>query len=264
MKKQLFIVKIGGNVLDDPAALHRFLTDFAALPGLKILVHGGGKMASAIGRRLGLEPQYVSGRRITDDATLELVTMVYGGLVNRQLVAQLQALGCNALGLTGADADVLSAAKRPPGVVDYGWVGDTAPGRVNVSVLTNWLEQGLTPVFAPLTHDGKGTILNTNADTIASVLAQALADLFQVRLLFCFEKKGVLENPNDDRSVLPALTLEQYRDLQEKAAVHTGILPKLDNAFAAAAAGVDAVIIGSADDLLANAGSDRNAGTRIL
>lgn len=264
MKKQLFIVKIGGNVLDDPAALQAFLRDFAALGGAKILVHGGGKIASSIGQRLGLEARYVQGRRITDDATLELVTMVYGGLVNRQLTAQLQALGCMALGLSGADGNVLSAVKRPVGAVDYGWVGDTGPERVNTALLHNWLDQGLIPVFAPLTHDGQGQLLNTNADTMASVLAQALSAAFRVRLLFCFEKKGVLSDPANDASAMPSLKREQYRHLQDKTAVSAGILPKLDNAFAAAAAGVETVFIGSAADLLANAADATACGTRIL
>ncbi len=263
MKQPLTIVKIGGNVLDDPTALTAFLNDFAALPGAKILVHGGGKIASAIGARLGLEPQYTQGRRITDDDTLELVTMVYGGLINRQLTARLQALGCNALGVTGADGNLLSAVKRPAGAIDFGWAGDPAPERVNAPLLSTWLEQGLCPVFAPLTHNGAGQMLNTNADTIASVLAQALAASHRVRLLFCFEKKGILANPGDDHSVLPALTRAQYRGLQEKAAVSGGILPKLDNAFAAAAAGVESVVIGSAADVAANAGVHGICGTQI-
>jgi acetylglutamate kinase len=263
MTNTLSIIKIGGNVLDDPAALAAFLADFAALPGAKILVHGGGKIASGIGQRLGLTPQYVQGRRITDDATLDLVTMVYGGLINRQLTARLQALGCNALGVTGADGNVLPAVKRPAGEVDFGWVGDPSPERCGADVLDAWLQQGLTPVFAPLTHDGQGHLLNTNADTIASVLAQALTGRYRVRLLFCFEKKGILENPEDDHSVLPALNREQYRRLQAETAVGGGILPKLDNAFAAAAAGVEMVVIGSAADLIANFAADSVCGTLI-
>lgn len=263
MTNNLTIVKIGGNVLDEPGALQSFLADFAALSGAKILVHGGGKIASAIGQRLGLTPQYVQGRRITDDATLELATMVYGGLINRQLTTALQALGCNAVGITGADGNVMPAAKRPAGETDFGWVGDPIPERCATGILNAWLQQGLTPVFAPLTHDGAGHLLNTNADTIASVLARALSGHYRVRLFFCFEKKGILENPDDDTSVLPALNREQYRMLQEKASVSGGILPKLDNAFAAAAAGVDTVIIGSAADLIANFAADSVCGTLI-
>jgi len=263
MTNNITIIKIGGNVLDEPAALTSFLANFAALPGAKILVHGGGKIASAIGQRLGLPPHYVQGRRITDDATLDLVTMVYGGLINRQLTAQLQALGCNALGVTGADGNVLPALKRPAGEVDFGWVGDPSPERCGTDVLDAWLQQGLTPVFAPLTHDGQGHLLNTNADTIASVLARALTRRYQVRLLFCFEKKGILENPDDDHSVMPAINREQYRRLQAETAVSGGILPKLDNAFAAAAAGVEMVVIGSAADLIANFTADSVCGTLI-
>ena len=263
MNPPLTIVKIGGNVLDVPEALASFLADFTSLPGAKILVHGGGKIASDMGRRLGLTPRYVQGRRITDEATLELVTMVYGGLINRQLCARLQALGCNALGITGADGNVLPAVKRPAGEVDYGWVGDPAPERCGVETLDTWLKQGLTPVFAPLTHDSEGRLLNTNADTIASVVARALAGRYRVRLLFCFEKKGILENPDDEKSVLPSLNLEQYRLLQQKTSVSGGILPKLDSAFAAAASGAETVIIGSSADLIANFAADSVCGTLI-
>lgn len=263
MQKELSLIKIGGNVLDEPAALDAFLRSFAALPGGKILVHGGGKIASSLGARLGLEPRYVQGRRITDDATLDLVTMVYGGLLNRQLCARLQALGCNALGLTGADGNLLKAQKRPAGAVDYGWVGDVVPGQVNTAALQHWLEQGLTPVLAPLTHDGNGHLLNTNADTIASVVAQALTATCTVRLVYCFEKNGVLEDPDNDRSVLPVLTLAHYRRLQADAAVRDGILPKLDNAFAAAAGGVSMVVVGSAGDLHDNLQAGTLRGTKI-
>lgn len=255
-----YIIKIGGNVLDDPAALANFVRDFSALPGPKLLVHGGGKIATQLGERLGLTPHYVAGRRITDAATLELVTMVYGGLVNRQLVAQLQAAGCNALGLTGADANILPATKRPVGTVDYGWVGDIHPEQVNTTALRHFWEQGITPVFAPLTHDSTGNLLNTNADTIATVIAQALAPFFQVNLLFCFEKPGILLDPDDDHSVLPEMNRATYRQLQEQAAVSGGILPKLDNAFAAAENGVTRVVIGSAADLL----SGKSVGTLIV
>lgn len=263
MQKTLNIIKTGGNVLDEPAALEAFLRDFAAIPGPKILIHGGGKIASTLGARLGLQPQYVQGRRITDDATLELVTMVYGGLINRQLCARLQALGCNALGLTGADGNVLRASKRPAGAVDYGWAGDTAPGQVNTGALHQWLEQGLTPVLAPLTHDGQGQLLNTNADTIASVVAQAMASSYAVHLVFCFEKKGILEDPEDEQSVISVLTKEQYRQMQAQKTVRDGILPKLDNAFAAVAGGVQTVIAGSAADILANLDPEAVCGTKI-
>ncbi|HYC85030.1 MAG TPA: acetylglutamate kinase, partial [Chryseosolibacter sp.] len=188
---KLFIVKIGGNVLDNPDALRKFLEDFAAIKQPKVLVHGGGKIATKLGEQLGIEANYVNGRRITDSETLDLVTMVYGGLVNKQLVAQLQQLGCNAIGLTGADGNLIKATRRPVKDIDYGFVGDIRPDSVNSSLMYFLLRQNTVPVIAPLTH-GDGTMLNTNADTIASVLAVALGKHFDVRLIFCFEKKGVL------------------------------------------------------------------------
>ncbi len=263
IKSTLLVIKIGGNVLDEPAALTTFLADFAALPEPKILVHGGGKIATQLGQRLGLEPRYFNGRRITDKATLDLVTMVYGGLINRQLTAQLQALGCNAIGLTGADANTLSAVKRPVQAVDFGWVGDVQPANVDTARLQLFINQGLSLIIAPLTHDGQGHLLNTNADTMAAVIASALAPEHRVHLLFCFEKKGILEDPDDEQSVLPVLDQAAYLALQEKAAVSGGILPKLDNAFLAANAGVDRVVIGQAEDLRANA-LDKVVGTLIV
>src|SRR4051812_36156294 len=198
---KLFIIKIGGNVLDHPDALTKFLKDFSSIKEPKILIHGGGKIATKIGNELGIESNYVNGRRITDAATLDLVTMVYGGLVNKQIVATLQRIGCNALGLTGADGNMVRAVKRPVKDIDYGFVGDITQDSVNTSLLYFLLKQNTVPVFAPLTHtDGK--MLNTNADTIASVLAVAMSKHFDVRLIFCFEKKGVLKNVNDLSSVI--------------------------------------------------------------
>ncbi|WP_347159170.1 acetylglutamate kinase [Pontibacter chitinilyticus] len=257
--QELFVIKIGGNILDDAQKLRRFLSDFADLPGAKLLVHGGGKIASAIGRRLGIEPQLVEGRRITDAETLELVTMVYGGLVNKQVVAQLQAAGCNAIGLTGADANSIPARKRAVEQVDYGFAGDVAgPASINTTALAGLLQLGLTPVFAPLTHDGQGNMLNTNADTIASVLATALAGKYNVRLIYCFEKAGVLLDATDDASVIPVIGKAKYKALKEAGVVSAGMLPKLDNAFAALDQGVKAVQIGDAaeiSDLVANSGA---------
>ncbi len=189
---KLFIIKIGGNVLDKPEALQSFLKSFAAIKEPKVLIHGGGKIATKLGEQLGIESNYVNGRRITDAQTIDLVTMVYGGLVNKQLVAALQALGCNAIGLTGADGNIMKATKRPVKEIDYGFVGDVVPGGVSTSLLNALLQQNTIPVFAPLTH-ADGSMLNTNADTIASVLAVALSKLYDVRLIFCFEKKGVLQ-----------------------------------------------------------------------
>lgn len=242
--EELKIIKIGGNILDDATQLTRFLSDFAALDGHKILVHGGGKIASSFGQRLGITPRMVEGRRITDSETLELVTMVYGGLINKNVVAQLQAFHCNALGMTGADGNAIYAQKRPVREIDYGFAGDVAgPKSINAAVLQGLLALGLTPVFAPLTHDGNGTLLNTNADTIASVLATALAPYYEVKLIYCFEKKGVLQNAADDETVIPEINRALYQELKANGIVSDGMVPKLDNAFAALESGVSAVYI---------------------
>ena len=245
--QELNIIKIGGNILDNPIQLHRFLGDFASVSGAKILVHGGGKIASSIGQRLGITPKMVEGRRITDAETLELVTMVYGGLINKQVVAQLQALGCNAIGMTGADGNAIYAQKRPVREVDYGFAGDVAgPKNISTATIQGLLSLDLTPVFAPLTHDGDGSMLNTNADTIASVLATALAPHYDVKLFYCFEKKGVLRDAGDDNSVIPEINKTLYQELKDTGVVSLGMIPKLDNAFAALEEGVRAVQIGDA------------------
>ncbi|HEX6892412.1 MAG TPA: acetylglutamate kinase [Chryseolinea sp.] len=252
---KLFIIKIGGNVLDNAAALEGFLRDFAAIKEPKILIHGGGKIATNIGNQLGIESNYVNGRRITDGATLDLVTMVYGGLVNKQIVAKLQQLGCNALGVTGADGNMIKASKRPVKDIDYGFVGDITPEGVNTALLYFLLKQNTIPVFAPLTHaDGK--MLNTNADTIASVLAVSLSKHFDVRLIFCFEKKGVLMDVNRHDSVIHHLPKSMYEELLPKKVFADGILPKLENAYAAIHAGVKEVLIGEAGDLTRNTGRE--------
>lgn len=236
--------------MDKPTQLQRFLSDFASLPGAKILVHGGGKIASTIGQRLGITPKYNEGRRITDAETLELVTMVYGGLINKQVVAQLQAFNCNAIGLTGADGNTILASKRPVREVGYGFAGDVAGNKsIHVEVLQGLLALGITPVFAPLTHDGDGNLLNTNADTIASVLATALAPLYQVKLIYCFEKKGVLQVATDETSVIAHIDKAKFRELKETGVVSEGMIPKLDNAFAALDQGVLAVQIGDAAEI---------------
>ena len=258
---RLFIIKIGGNVLDNPEALKTFLQDFSSVKEPKILIHGGGKIATRIGDQLGIESNYVNGRRITDAATLDLVTMVYGGLVNKQIVTSLQKLGTNAMGITGADGNMLSAVKRPVKEIDYGFVGDIRPDGVNTSLLFFLLKQNIVPVFAPLTHAG-GTMLNTNADTIASVLAVAMSKHFDVRLIFCFEKKGVLLDVNKDDSVITHLPKKLYEELLTKNVFADGILPKLENAYGAIHAGVREVLIGAADDLLRNTGQ-KTDGTLI-
>lgn len=243
------IIKIGGHVLDDPQRLSVFLTHFAAVEGLKILVHGGGAVASQIGQRLGLEPHYVNGRRVTDAATLELVTMVYGGLLNKKLVAQLQHLGCNAVGLTGADGNLLHAVKRPVKGTDYGFVGDIRSEGVNASFLQSLFDQGLTPVLAPLTHDGAGSLLNTNADTIAQETAKALGRHRPVQLVYCFEKKGVLSDVQNEDSVIASITASDFESLKTSGVVSEGMIPKLQNAFEAIDGGVKKVGIGQAEEL---------------
>lgn len=249
--EKLFIIKVGGNILDDLSAQHSFLQKFAAVPEKKILVHGGGKIATTIGKQLGIEPNYINGRRITDEATIDLVTMVYGGLVNKKLVAILQSLNCNAIGLTGADANIIPASKRPVKEIDYGFVGDINT-EINADNIQAFLNNDLVPVFAPLTHDGQGQMLNTNADTIASALAVALAKRYDVRLIYCFEKKGVLENIADEDSIISLINKEKYKELLADGKLADGILPKIDNAFAAIDSGVKEVLIGHADDLLQN------------
>ena len=250
--ERLFIIKVGGNVLDDATAQQSFLKKFAAINGKKILVHGGGKIATSIGKQLGIEPRYINGRRITDEATIDLVTMVYGGLLNKKIVAKLQALNCNSIGLTGADANIIPATKRPVMEIDYGFVGDIKTAGLQIDKLKLFLENNLTPVIAPLTHDGNGNILNTNADTIASSLAVALSVQYDVRLVYCFEKKGVLENVEDETSVITLINKEKYQQLLQDKKLADGILPKIDNAFAAIDAGVKEVLIGDANDLLQN------------
>ena len=250
--EKLFVIKIGGNVIDNDAALQTFLKDFAEADARKILIHGGGKIATKIGDQLGIESKYINGRRITDEATIDVVTMVYGGLVNKKIVAQLQSLNCNAIGLTGADANIIPATKRPVKDIDYGFAGDVKATDINASILDVLLKQHITPVIAPLTHDGKGQILNTNADTIASSLAVALSGYYDVRLIYCFEKKGILTDVNDDDSVVNLITKEKYQQLLADKKLFDGILPKIDNAFSAIDNGVKEVLIGHADDLLQN------------
>lgn len=259
--EKIFIIKIGGNVVDNGEFLRRFLQDFAAIREPKILIHGGGKIATRIGDQLGIMSRYVNGRRITDEQTRDLVTMVYGGLVNKQIVAALQAMRCNAVGLTGADGNVINAVKRPVREIDYGFAGDVKPAGVNTGWLRSLLGDGLVPVFAPLTH-AEGDMLNTNADTIASVLAVALSEFYEVRLIYCFEKKGVLRDVNDEASVIHHLPRKDYEALLEQKALFDGILPKLENAYAAIQAGVKEVLIGDAADLNRNTGI-QTAGTLI-
>lgn len=255
-KERLSIVKVGGKIVEAADSLEKLLSDFSSIDGKKLLVHGGGRSATHIAKSLGIETKMIDGRRITDDNMLEVVTMVYGGLVNKKIVAGLQANGINALGMTGADMNIILSDKRPVSTIDYGWVGDVKA--VNADAISTLLGSNVVPVIAPLTHDGKGHILNTNADTMAGETAKALATLYDVTLIFCFEKDGVLLDENDNLSVIPALSKEKYNQLKEDNIVVGGMIPKLDNSFATIDAGVNEVIITNASNL-----NDLSKGTHI-
>ena len=242
MKEKLTIVKVGGAVVEDEAQLQQLLKDFAAIEGARILVHGGGRRATKIAERLGIETKMVDGRRITDAEMLEVVTMVYGGLVNKHVVAMLQAQGVDAIGLCGADGDVIRSVKRPlKNGIDFGFVGDVK--KADGDKIAHFIEKNMTPVIAPLTHDGQGNILNTNADTMASETAKAMASIYDVTLIYSFEKKGVLSNPDDEDSVIPTITRSDFERYKADGTISGGMLPKIENALAAVEAGVSQVII---------------------
>lgn len=256
MKEHLTIIKVGGKIVENSESLNSLLKDFAAVEGKKLFVHGGGRSATQMAARLGVETKMVDGRRITDEAMLEVVTMVYGGLVNKRIVAGLQALGIDAVGLTGADMNIVLSDKRKVSAVDYGWVGDVK--RVNAEAVATLIESGCCPVVAPLTHDGCGHMLNTNADTMAGEMAKAMAAHYDVTLMFCFEKPGVLADENDDSSLIPTITPAVLDDLKRRGVVSGGMIPKLDNAIACVSAGVESVVITQADRI-----ADPYAGTKI-
>lgn len=258
---RVFVIKIGGNVIDDASGLDTFLREFSLIREPKILIHGGGAIATRLGEQLGIKPVMVKGRRVTDGRTLDLVTMVYGGLINKQITAKLQQLGINAMGITGADGNMIRAVKRPVGEVDFGFVGDLNEESINSTLLYFLLKQNIIPVFAPLTH-ADGQMLNTNADTIASSVSVAMSKHFDVRLIYCFEKRGVLEDVSNADSVIKALTLPKYKQLLEANALHDGILPKIESAFNAIRSGVKEVVIGDAQDLKKNTGTE-TTGTLI-
>lgn len=260
-KETLYVVKIGGNVVDDETALQQFLTDFSAIKGHKILVHGGGKVATQLARELGIEVNMVNGRRITGTKMLDVAVMVYAGLTNKSIVAKLQALRCNAIGLTGADAGSITAHKRTDPEIDYGFVGDI--DSVNTTALKTLMETGLTPVMSAITHDGKGQLLNTNADTVAAKLATAFAGFYRVQLVYCFEKHGVLHNVEDETSVIPAINTHLYENLKAQGIIAKGMLPKLNNAFAAVNSGVNTVLIGHSAQVCDLINPDIHAGTTI-
>ncbi|MDR1369342.1 MAG: acetylglutamate kinase [Dysgonamonadaceae bacterium] len=245
--EQLTIVKVGGKIVEEEDSLKVLLKDFSAIKGYKVLVHGGGRSATRMAERLGIESKMVDGRRITDAETLKIVTMVYGGLVNKNIVAGLQSLGLNAIGLTGADLNMILSDKRPVKTIDYGFVGDVK--QVNAELPVELIRSGVVPVLAPLTHDGKGNILNTNADTIAGEAAKAFARHFDVRLIYCFEKKGVLSEESDDNSVIPEITPQIFEQYVSLGMINGGMIPKLENAFEAINAGVKEVMITHASEI---------------
>jgi acetylglutamate kinase len=255
MSEHLTLVKVGGKVVEETTSLHDFLTRFLKTEGLKVLIHGGGRSATAMASRLGLEAKMVDGRRITDAAMLEVVTMVYGGLVNKNIVATLQSMGTNAIGLTGADLNYMQSVKRPVKEIDYGFVGDVT--HVRTTELNLLIDQGIVPVLAPLTHDCKGQLLNTNADTIAAEAAIALSARYETELVYCFERPGVLRDAEDDLSLINCLTYHQFKELQAAGAIHTGMIPKLDNSFDAIKRGVSRIRITSVAGL-------QSGGTTLL
>ena len=241
------VIKIGGNIIDDANALLSFLQTFAKVKGKKVMVHGGGKLATRLAEQMGIQQQMVDGRRITDAETLKIITMVYAGYINKNIVAQLQANGCNAIGLTGADSNLIKAHKRVHATIDYGFVGDI--DEVNEGFLKILLEQDMAVIVSPVTHDMTGQLLNTNADTIAQEIARALSKIYSVQLIYSFEKKGVLSNVDDSESVIPLITQAYYEELKSKQLIFAGMIPKLDNAFRAISQGVSKVVIGNAEQL---------------
>lgn len=244
---KLYVIKIGGNIIDDNIKLKSFLKDFSSLGEKKILVHGGGKLATRMAEELGIEQKLLDGRRITDAETLKIVTMVYAGYINKNIVAALQSYDCNAIGLSGADGDSILAHKRVHPGMDYGFVGDV--DTINTDLISTLLEKNIAIVFAPITHDQQGQLLNTNADTIAQEIAKAMCELYNVELIYAFEKKGVLLNTDDDSSIIPEIKPSYYKELKEAKKIFAGMIPKLDNAFAALKSGVSKIIIGKAEEL---------------
>lgn len=258
VKKTLSIVKIGGNVVDNPEALETFLSDFRRLKGRKVLVHGGGVMASKLASKLGIETKLINGRRITDAETLKLVTMVYAGWINKNMVASLQKIGCNAIGLSGADANCIPAVKRSPVPIDFGYAGDPDPDEINLKFISQLIESDTIPVFCAITHDRKGSLLNTNADTIAYLLATALSGNYTTILYYCFEKEGVLKDVNDPGNLILSMNKEQCETYKTEGIIAGGMIPKLDNSFKAIESGVSEVVVLHARNLL------NGKGTRLV
>lgn len=265
--KTLYVIKIGGNIIDDPVQLESFLGDFAALEGNKILIHGGGKIATKLADDLGIKSELIDGRRVTDAESLKVVTMVYAGLINKNIVAGLQKLNCNAIGLAGSDGNIIRAKRRSLKTladgrqVDYGFVGDLDDNSVDAQAIYKLVQAGFTPVFSAITHDGNGQLLNTNADTIASVIAVSLSGLYTTSLVYCFEKSGVLRDVDDESSLIKSISPEGYKELKNAGLIHSGMIPKLDNAFEAIGKGLSEVCIGKADAL--SQLKDKSFGTRL-
>ncbi len=249
------VVKIGGNVIDNTEVLSRFLDDFVKLQSPKVLVHGGGKEATRLSQTLQIETKMINGRRVTDRQTLDVVTMVYAGLINKRIVAALQGRGCNAIGLTGADANVIPATRRSPKPIDFGFVGDIDAAKVNDSFIKTLLQSDIVPVFCAIEHDGNGSLLNCNADSVASAVAIASARIAEVDMHYCFEKDGVLVDIDDPDSLVAEITPDSYAALKEQGIINKGMIPKVDNAFSAVAGGVSRVIIKNSDNLLSNRGT---------
>ena len=254
-KEKLSIVKIGGNIVDNPDALTAFLADFNRLEGEKILVHGGGVMASKMAKELGVETQMVEGRRITDAETIKIVTMVYAGWINKSIVAALQNIDCNAIGLSGADANVIPSIRRSPQPIDFGFVGDPNPDKINADFITQLIESNITPVFCAITHDENGALLNTNADTIAYTVAAAMSKKYQATLYFCFEKEGVLRDVDNPNSIIPMITKAEAESYKSEGVIAGGMIPKIDNSFKAIEEGVSEVVILHAGNLLKKKGT---------
>lgn len=255
---KITVVKIGGNVIDNEEALAQFVRDFASVPSPKILIHGGGKLATRLAEKLEIPTTMVEGRRVTDAATLEVVTMVYAGLLNKRIVAMLQAEGCNALGFSGADGNMIPAQRRNPEPLDYGFVGDIEASKINTELLRTLIESGITPIFCAITHDTKGTLLNSNADSVASAVAVAASTIATTDLVFCFEKQGVLRDVEDETSVIPLITRADYPTLRSEGIISKGMIPKIDNAFRAIDEGVASVTIKHSEQL-----NNTKAGTTI-
>ncbi|MDR0333516.1 MAG: acetylglutamate kinase [Dysgonamonadaceae bacterium] len=253
--KKLSIIKIGGNIIDNPEALNAFLSDFHQLEGRKLLIHGGGVLATKMAKELGIESQMIQGRRVTDEGTLKIVTMVYAGWINKNIVASLQKIGCNAIGLSGADANCIPSKRRNPVPIDFGFVGDPSPDAINVDFLSQLIENDITPVFCAITHDENGLLLNTNADTIAYSLATALSKKYDTSLYYCFEKEGVLKDINNPNSLISTMNKQECEAYKEQGIIADGMIPKLDNSFKAIENGVSEVIILHAKNLLKKYGT---------